>query len=214
MEQVLSLKPHGTPGKLITFCGLDGCGKSTMISMLCRELENKGHEVMITKQPTDLMRSTNIFRTFMDAEDHSQYSYRTLSLMAVADRIQHVNHVILPALQDGKTVICDRYFYSCLANLRARGYEGDNWIYEIAKAEIPSPDLAIFLDVPVDAAVTRVRERPEEKDRYIDMELQCKLHQQYQKICREIHGISISSFSDILLTFCEIWEHVKKMEDK
>ena len=62
-----------------------------------------------------------------------------------------------------------------LANLCARGYERDRWIYEIAKQSIPAPDLAFFLDVPVETAVARVRQRPEEKDRYIDMELQNKL---------------------------------------
>ena len=209
----LNMRRNNTPGFLITFCGLDGCGKTTMMNRLIADLE-KEYELFVTKQPTNAVRNSEIFRTFMDCENHDAFDYRSLSLLAASDRLQHVNKVIEPEMKDGKIVLSDRYFYSCLANLRARGYEGDNWIYEIAKAEIPSPDLAIFLDVPVDAAVTRVRERPEEKDRYIDMELQCKLHQQYQRICQEVHGISISSFSDILLTFCDIWEHVKKMEEK
>jgi len=76
--------------------------------------------------------------------------------------LQHVSKVIEPELQKGNIVISDRYFYSCLANLRARGFEQDGWIYEIAKSVI-EPDIAFFFDVPVETAVARVRKRPEEK---------------------------------------------------
>ena len=210
MSTRLCMKPHDYPGKLITFCGLDGCGKSTMIEMLSADLSNSVCDVLITKQPTDMMRTTDIFRTYMDSPDHGTYRYRALSLMAAADRIQHVNQVILPALRAGKIVICDRYIYSCLANLRARGYEEDDWIYEIAREEIVSPDLAFFLDVPADTAVVRVRERPEERDRYIDMGLQYRLYEQYRKICRENDGILVSSDTDTLLTYSEILKYVER----
>ena len=65
----------------------------------------------------------------MDTPDHAPYDYRALSLLCAADRVQHSNRVILPKLEEGYTVISDRYFYSCLANLRARGYRRDRWIY-------------------------------------------------------------------------------------
>jgi dTMP kinase len=120
------------------------------------------------------MRNTEIFRTFMDCPDNSAYEYRSLSLMAAADRIQHANKFILPALRQGKVVICDRYIYSCLANLRARGYINDEWIYEISES-IPKPDMAFFLDLPVETAVHRVKQREKEKDRYIDIQLQYRL---------------------------------------
>ena len=155
----LRMTPHNTEGKVITFCGLDGCGKSSMIKMITEAFRERGIEFIVTKQPTDAMRNTEIFRTFMDCPDNSAYEYRSLSLMAAADRIQHANKIILPALKKGKTVICDRYFYSCLANLRARGYTNDEWIYEISE-NIIQPDVAFFLDVPVEIAVGRVRMRP------------------------------------------------------
>ena len=199
----LRMKPHNTDGKLITFCGLDGCGKSSMIKMLTEAFTEHGIDFIVTKQPTDAMRNTEIFRTFMDCPDNSAYEYRSLSLMAAADRIQHANKVILPALKAGKTVICDRYFYSCLANLRARGYTDDQWIYEISES-IPKPDIAFFLDVPVETAVGRVREREEEKDRYIDMELQHLLENEYKDICVANHGIPVKSDTDISHTFSRI----------
>ena len=192
----LRMKPHNTEGKLITFCGLDGCGKSSMIEIVTKALANNGIEFIVTKQPTESMRNTEIFRTFMDCPDNSAYEYRSLSLMAAADRIQHVNKTILPALKEGKTVICDRYFYSCLANLRARGYVHDEWIYEISES-ILKPDAAFFLDVPAETAVGRVRMRPSEKDRYIDMSLQHLLRNEYIKICNANQGILVRSDADI-----------------
>ena len=199
----LRMKPHNTEGKLITFCGLDGCGKSSMIEMVTKALAKNGIETIVTKQPTDMMRKTEIFRTFMDCPDNSAYEYRALSLMAAADRLQHVNKIILPALKKGKTVICDRYFYSCIANLRARGYIHDEWIYEISE-NILKPDAAFFLDVPVETAVRRVRMRPSEKDRYIDMSLQHLLRNEYIEICNANQGILIGSDTDIGHTFATI----------
>ena len=112
----LIMKPHSTDGKLITFCGLDGCGKSSMIKMTTQLFIENGIDFVVTKQPTDTIRKSEIFRTFMDCPDNNAYEYRSLSLIAAADRIQHTREIILPALKSGKIVICDRYFYSCAVN--------------------------------------------------------------------------------------------------
>lgn len=186
----LRMRPNETDGILITFCGLDGCGKTTMIKKLLWEFDKD--DVFLTKQPTDFVRNSDIFRTYMDNPDHDAYDYRSLSLLAASDRVQHVNKTILPELEKGKIVISDRYIYSCLANLRARGYEGDKWLYEISESII-KPDIAFFFDLPVDTAVARVRSRENEKDRYIDMELQHRLREEYIKICKANGGILIPS---------------------
>ena len=187
----LNMRKNETPGFLITFCGLDGCGKTTMMKRLIAELE-KDYELFVTKQPTNAVRNSEIFRTYMDCQDHGAFDYRSLSLLAASDRLQHVNKVIEPEMKQGKIVLSDRYFYSCLANLRARGFEEDAWIDEIAESVV-KPDIAFFFDVPVEEAVARVRRRPEEKDRYIDMELQYKLRKEYVDICTANGGILIST---------------------
>lgn len=148
--------------------------------------------MLLTKQPTNAVRSSEIFRTFMDEPDHSAFNYRSLSLIAASDRVQHVNKEISCALANGDIVVSDRYFYSCLANLRARGYKGDKWIYEISESII-KPDLPFFLDIPVSTAVRRVRSRDSEKNRYIDMALQYKLRKEYIDICKKNGGILIST---------------------
>ena len=202
----LNMKPHKTNGTLITFCGLDGCGKSSMIERLKSALEHT-REVFLTKQPTDFVRKSDIFRTYMDSPDHDEYDYRSLSLLAASDRVQHVNKVIYPKLKEGKAVISDRYFYSCLANLRARGYTEDKWIYEIAESVV-KPDFAFFLDVPASIAIERVRSRPEEADRYIDIKLQHKLREEYLRICEENNGILISTDCDPQITYSRIMEKI------
>ncbi len=191
MMKTLKMMNNATDGYLITFCGLDGCGKTTMLTKLKNDLEKK-YKVFLTKQPTNAVRESDIFRTYMDSPNHDAYDYRSLSLLAASDRLQHVNKVIQPQMAEGKIVISDRYFYSCLANLRARGFKNDKWIYEIAKSVV-KPDVAFFFDVPVETAVKRVRSRAEEKDRYIDMKLQHKLRDEYIAICEANNGVLIST---------------------
>ena len=205
----LNMRKNQTDGLLITVCGLDGCGKTTMMRRLIEDLE-KDYTVFVTKQPTDYVRKSEIFRTYMDSPNHDAFDYRSLSLLAASDRLQHVSKVIEPELQKGNIVISDRYFYSCLANLRARGFEKDGWIYEIAES-IVRPDVAFFFDVPVETAVKRVRCRPEEKDRYIDMDLQYKLREEYINICKANGGVLISTVQDKEESYNQVKQAVERV---
>ena len=205
----LKMRENLNPGMLITFCGLDGCGKTTMINRLAKEMDN----VFLTKQPTNAVRNSDIFRTFMDCPDYGAYEYRSLSLLAASDRVQHVSKVIEPKLAGGCNVISDRYFYSCIANLNARGFENDQWIYEIAESMI-KPDIAFFFDVPVDVAVSRVRSRPEESARFIDMELQYRLRKQYIELCELNGGILVSTEGSLNETFSRVISEVNRVQER
>lgn len=206
---ILKLNEELHQGILITFCGLDGCGKTTMINLLAEYLKNNFIDVVLTKQPTKNLRESAMFRTFMDAEDNSSYDYRALSLCAASDRIQHTNKYIIPLLGNGETVISDRYYYSCVANHRARGYD-DQWIYEIA-SYIQKPNYSFFLDVDVETAISRIRKRKSEKDKYIDIPLQYKLRYQYLKIAEECGGIIIRSDGEIKDCFEQIIKNINNI---
>lgn len=208
----LNMRPNNTSGFLFTFCGLDGCGKTTMLTRLKEELEKESN-VFLTKQPTNAVRKSDIFRTYMDSPNHDAYDYRSLSLLAASDRLQHVKKVIEPQMEEGKIVISDRYFYSCLANLHARGFSEDKWIYEIAESVV-KPDVAFFFDVPVETAVRRVRRRIEEKDRYIDMDLQYRLRDEYIKICKANNGVLISTERPIDECYDIVKKEVERMMNK
>lgn len=205
----LNMRANHTPGHLITFCGLDGCGKTTMMKRLISDLE-KEYKLFVTKQPTNAVRNSEIFRTYMDSPDHDAFDYRSLSLLAASDRLQHVNKVIEPAMGKGEIVLSDRYFYSCLSNLRARGFKEDKWIYEIAESII-KPDISFFFDVPVETAVARVRNRPEEKNRFIDIDLQYKLREEYIEICKVNDGILISTEQTENASYDIVLKTVKEM---
>lgn len=208
----LNMRRNQTEGYLFTFCGLDGCGKTTMLTMLKEDLE-KEHNVFLTKQPTNTVRKSEIFRTYMDHPNHTAFDYRSLSLLAASDRLQHGSKVIENEMAEGKIVISDRYFYSCLANLRARGFGKDRWIYEIAESVI-KPDVAFFFDVPVDIAVKRVRSRETEKERYIDMELQYKLRDEYIKICKANNGVLISTEMPIEECYAVVKKETERVMNK
>jgi len=203
------MKQNKSKGILISFCGLDGCGKTTQINLLNKYLSEIEKQVLLTKQPTDEVRKSAIFRTYMDTPIHEKYDYRALSLFAASDRIQHSNKVIKPALEEGLIVLSDRYIYSCIANLWARGYVTDTWIYEIASF-IPKPDITFFFDIDVETAVKRVRSRESEKDRFIDIGLQYRLREQYLSIAKENNSIIIDTRNSI----DECFETVKNAVDK
>lgn len=205
----MNMRKNNTNGKLITFCGLDGCGKTTMIQRLMKELEGS-NKVILTKQPTDFVRQSKIFRAYMDEPDHNEFEYRSLSLLAASDRVQHVNKFIEPQIKKGNIVLSDRYYYSCLANLNARGYSEDRWIYEIAESII-KPDIAFFFDVPVETAIKRVRSREAERDRYIDVELQYRLREEYKKICNTNGGICIPTDISEEESYNRVINEVKKV---
>lgn len=209
----LEMRKNEYEGKLVTFCGLDGCGKTTQINRLEQWLTEQGYKVFLTKQPTPFVRNSEIFRTYMDMPNHDEFDYRALSLLCASDRVQHSNRELAQKLREGYIVISDRYFYSCLANLFARGYENDRWIYDVAKS-IPKPDAAFFMNAPVDVAVARVRSRPEEKDRYIDMKLQNRLHDLYIDIARENGGIVVSTIMPVESCFERVRYEMKKILDK
>ena len=116
-------------------------------------------------------------------------------------------------MRQGKIVLSDRYFYSCLANLRARGFERDRWIYEIARSVI-RPDLSFFFDLPVETAIARVRSRASERNRYIDVELQHRLRKEYQRICRESGGVLISTECSPEESYVMVKTQVERMKNR
>lgn len=198
-------------GKLITFCGLDGGGKTTMITFLQEYLLQKEYTVHLVKQPSEELRKSKIFRSIVDNQNEGQYDSRALSLIAAGDRLQHSNKVILPLLDDEKNiVISDRYYFSCIANHFINGNKNDDWIYDVYEY-FPKPDMAFFLDVDVKTALHRIRSRPQEKSREINEMQQHKLRKEYLRIAQMYDGIVINSDSSPVDTFSKIKEYINKI---
>ena len=187
MERRLRLKERDKEdkGKLIVFEGTDGAGKTTLLKLTERFLEERqGREqVSSIKQPTDLSRKTRLFQKMMYSANHETIDYRAVQLLTMSDRIQHGYEVIEPMLRRGKTLLCDRYIYTSLANMLARGYKKEKWFYEAAKY-ILKPDIVFLAYVPPRQAIERIKSRPEEKDRYLDEELLRKVSDEFMKLSK------------------------------
>jgi dTMP kinase len=153
--------------------GLDGCGKTTQAKLLVAKL-GKSHNAIYTAEP-----SCGKIGTFI--RENCLYGKRRLSsaveaLLFAADRADHVEHEILPALNDGKVVVCDRYVYSSLAYQGATGLSLD-WIERI-NAHALLPDFAIFLDVNPETAMQRLKPKRSVME---NLETQQKVREIYLK---------------------------------
>lgn len=93
----------------ITLEGIEGSGKTTQIDRLATFFEKSGAECVTTRQPGGTVIGENIRSILLNPSNHSLQPMTEL-LLYLADRAQHINEIIRPALKAGKTVICDRYF--------------------------------------------------------------------------------------------------------
>ena len=159
-------------GKLITFEGLDGCGKSTQLERATKWLTLQGYEVLKTKQPGGTRIGKQI-RDILLNPDHKELHPESELLLYLSDRIQHLTETILPAKAGGKIVLCDRFHDSTVAY---QGYgRGLNLksIESIITCSIKpyTPDLTFLLTISPTAIVDRLEQRREQssKDR-LDIE--------------------------------------------
>lgn len=145
-------------GLFITFEGVDGCGKSTQIGFLAEHLEKLGHDVLLTREPGGSDISEQIRSLLLDARNSSM-TPETEALLYAAARAQHVEEVIRPALQAGKTVISDRFLDSSLAYQGGGRGLGHALILMLNApgVGILRPDLTFFLDFPPQKAFERMR---------------------------------------------------------
>lgn len=191
MEKQLTLKKNNYSGKLIVFEGTDGAGKTTMINLTMDYLTKKcGEEnVLLQKQPTDLSRKTRLFQKMMYCSNHEEIDYRAVQLLTLSDRVQHNHEVIEPSLKQGKIVVCDRYIYTSLANMLARGYTNEHW-FSLASSGIIKPDLAFLAYVEPKLAIERIKSRPEECNRHLNKELLINVAAEFLKM-RELADFKV-----------------------
>ena len=167
---------HIHPGWFITFEGPEGAGKSTQIWLLRDELEARGHECVLTREPGGTPLAERLRAVVKNHEGPEKLHPTTELLLIEAARSQHVREVIRPALAAGKVVLCDRFFASTTAYQGgARGMESQviDSLNELAAAEC-IPDLTILLDLPPEVGFARAREREEtrgEHDRFEEEKL-------------------------------------------
>ncbi len=146
-------------GKFITFEGIDGSGKSTQVRMLASELRLREFDVLTTLEPGGTPLGRRLREAFLETEEN--VSPLAELLLFAADRAQHVNFLIQPALSEGKIVISDRYADATFAYQGAgRGFDEKtvNQVIELATGGL-KPDLTLFFDITVENALLRTKSR-------------------------------------------------------
>lgn len=142
----------------ITFEGIEGSGKSSQAKRLAMRLESMGYDVVVTREPGGTEIGKRI-REILLSPDYSKMDATCELLLYLADRVQHQKEVIIPALEAGKVVICDRYFDASIAyqaKARGLGEFADRLIRKFSK---PIPDITILLDCPEKLGLERARGR-------------------------------------------------------
>ncbi|HUM06642.1 MAG TPA: dTMP kinase [Terriglobales bacterium] len=147
-------------GKFITFEGLDGSGKSTQIAKLARGLRTRGMAVTITREPGGTSTGEKIRDVLLHSATSGLSPQAEMALM-FASRAQHIHEVILPALAEGRIVVCDRFTDSTEAYQGGGRKLGSKAVLELHALLCAGlqPDLTILLDNDVAATVERARRR-------------------------------------------------------
>ena len=140
----------------ITFEGADGCGKTTQIELINKYLQEKGYKTLVTREPGAKGLGEKLREILLNYE--GEVSPNCESFLFLADRAQHVDCIIKPALKNNTIVLCDRHTDSTIAY---QGYGRQLDIQEIKKLNDIAvnglkPDLTIVFDIDVETSMQRV----------------------------------------------------------
>jgi dTMP kinase len=150
----------------ITFEGIEGSGKTTQIRHALEFLKQRGKDCIVTREPGGTVIGQKIRAILLDPES-SGIDPSTELLLYVADRAEHVNKVVRPALSAGKTVLCDRYFDATVVYQGyARGLDIDllKNMHKLILNDL-KPDITFLLDLSPGAGLSRAWKQIEEGER-------------------------------------------------
>ena len=158
-------------GIFITFEGPEGAGKTTVIKEVYNRLQQQGKYSVLTREPGGIRIAEKI-RTIILDNDHEEMDGRTEALLYAAARRQHLTEKVVPALEDGAIVLCDRFVYSSLAYQGyARGL-GIDEVLSINEFAIDGlmPDHTIYFDISPEAGLARIAASGEREQNRLDNE--------------------------------------------
>ncbi len=158
-------------GYLITLEGGEGSGKTTILKLMADILEQQGHQIVCTREPGGIEIAEQIRQVILD-RNNSTMDPRTEALLYAAARRQHLVEKVIPAIEAGNIVLCDRFIDSSLAYQgHARGI-GIEEIYTINKFAIDDhmPDLTLYFDIEPQAGLARIEKDAGREVNRLDVE--------------------------------------------
>ncbi len=207
-------------GLFITFEGPDGSGKTTVTGRICNLLSEKGFDVVHTREPGGIAIAEEIRNIILDPKNTTM-DPKTEALLYAASRRQHLVEKVLPAMAQGKIVICERFIDSSLAYQgfgRQLGFEEVLGINLFATDNV-YPDLTIYLDIDEAVGLSRLKDR-DFKDRLDQesIEFHHRVSEGYRAVLERfkerIHVIDASRSLDEVVDAClnEVLELVSKRQ--
>lgn len=174
-------------GLFITFEGGEGAGKTSVITRLQLDLQNHGHQVLVTREPGGIPIAEKIREVILD-RSHTMMDERTEALLYAAARRQHLVEKVIPALEKGWVVLCDRFVDSSLAYqgvARGLGMEQVWSINEFAIGKI-MPDRTLYMDVTPEIGLARIADANGREVNRLDLEhnsFHHKVREGYLQLC-------------------------------
>tara|TARA_B100001769_G_scaffold50005_1_gene35960 strand:+ start:129 stop:755 length:627 start_codon:yes stop_codon:yes gene_type:complete len=159
-------------GQFITFEGGEGSGKSSQIKILKSKLIDKGIDVVCTREPGGTP-SAEILRELVTTGEVNKWEPMTEALLMFASRYEHTKNLIIPSLENGKWVLCDRFYHSTYAYQglgHGLGLKAMEALKKISIGEI-EPDLVFFLDINPMEGIKRTMGRHTNEDRFEKMDI-------------------------------------------
>lgn len=178
-------------GLFISFEGPEGAGKTTVLKEIAERLKADGQDIVVTREPGGIPIAEKIREVILDSA-HSAMDGKTEALLYAAARRQHLVEKIMPAVAEGKIVLCDRFIDSSLAYQGyARGLGIDEVLaINLFAIEQHMPDCTIFFDVPPAVGLERIwKDRDREQNR-LDLEkieFHDRVYAGYQEVIRRDH---------------------------
>ena len=174
-------------GYFISFEGIDGSGKSTQIQKLAEFLEARDFDIVITREPGGSKGGEEI-RNLLLQGNVDRWSAETEILLFTAARRDHLERIILPALEEGKIVICDRFTDSTRMYQGMRGANLRNLVDTLNEKVIKfDPDLTIVIDINPEISLKRAKSRKIVEERFEDfgVDLQMKMRKGFLELAKE-----------------------------
>ena len=205
-------------GLFITFEGNDGCGKTTVSTKVYESLKEKGEPVVYTREPGGNDIAEQIRAVILDP-NNTAMDARTEALLYAASRRQHLTEKILPALAEGKIVLCDRFIDSSLAYQGIGRGIGMDEVLQINEFAIENhmPDATIFLSVSLETGWKRMSQRGQ-LDR-LDQESR-EFHQRVAEGYEQVKArfaqrmIVIDAEADMETVFAQALHHTEEIINK
>lgn len=178
-------------GKFIVIEGPDGCGKTSLQFSLAQWLETD-FEVLKTREPTHELVGRYIRNIILGMK--KQVSEDRIQNLFVADRRQHLKNQIIPALEEGKIVICDRYFFSTIAYGVSSGLTLQ-WLIKL-NSKFLFPDLTLYIRTPPEICINRMNQRKGTTEKFEKIEILEEVVRVYDYLANNFKNFKVIDGND------------------